>query len=103
MTYADPPYLHNYYSDWAQLGFYYHEFEGWGYGAYFFHETDPYGVHEVHIMMMNLFSFKLALEQKGFEAMVQLFLALWYHEYLHLIGLTEKGVTAPKPTITVAS
>jgi len=101
MSYMDPPYLHHYYSDWIQLGFFYKEFEGWGCGAYHFHETDAYGVHEVHIMMMNLFSLKLVLEQKGFEQMVVLFMMLWEHEYLHLIGFTEKGVTAPKPQIAV--
>jgi len=101
-SYRYPPYFDNYYSDWTQLGFFYKEFEGWGYAAYHYHEMDPYGVHEVHIMMMNLYALKACLAV-SFEEMAKAFVSIWWHEYRHLIGLTEIGITVPKPTIVVAS
>ena len=101
-SYLDPPYLHNYYSDWAQLGFFYKEFEGWGFGGIHYHELDAYGVHEIHIMMLNLYVLKKFLAN-SFEELVTAFVRLWWHEYRHLIGLTEIGITVAKPTITLAS
>jgi len=86
------PYLGNYVSDHNQLGFYYRPFKkGKGEGAYYLNQENVLGTEVYHLIMMNLFALKIYLSI-GWNEFIRKFITYWNHEYIHLIGVTEKGI-----------
>lgn len=89
------PRLDNYYSDYLQLSFYFEKKDQKL--AYYSFEEDNLGRVYSQVMAINLAKIPINPDtEEGFEFFLNLFISLWHHEFLHLIGLSEEGVTKAK-------
>jgi len=91
------PRIDNYYSDWHQLTFVLARNERFA-GIYYYNEDVLGRVHS-QAMALNLSKLNikhLDTKEKPWELFIYIFNKIWLHEWLHLVGLTEKGIKLAK-------
>lgn len=92
------PRLDNYYSDWHQLTFTFEKDAKYA-GIYVYSE-DAHGRVSSQIFALNLS--KIPKEVTSFNQdwkwnyFINTFNRIWLHEWLHLVGLTERGINLAK-------
>lgn len=87
------PRFDNYYGDYFQLAFSFEKKES--YAGLYRYEEDPLGKVYSQFMVMNLSKFSKNVT-KEWHNFIKIFNIIWLHEFLHLVGLSEKGLRIVK-------
>jgi len=92
------PRFDNYYSDWHQLTFVLADTACF-IGIYSFSEDSRGKVHS-QVFALNLSKFPEEIlnfnQEWKWDVFITIFKSVWLHEWLHLVGLSERGVDIAK-------